>query len=99
MTPSTQPIGAPPPRDERAELRRLSNELEAVFIRQLFQALRESNIQSGLLEKAPGDDFYNSVLDDHLASEAAARMQRGIGDALYRQLSGRLSKGGSADGA
>jgi Rod binding domain-containing protein len=96
---STQPIGAPPPRDEHAELRRLSNELEAVFIRQLFQAMRESSVQSGLLEKTPGDDFYNSVLDDRLASEAAARMQRGIGEALYRQLSGRLSMGGTADGA
>ena len=97
MTSPTQPIGAPPPRDERAEVRRLSNELEAVFIRQLFSAMRESNTQSGLLEKPPGDDFFSSMLDDRLATEAASRMERGIGDALYRQLSGRLSDAGRVD--
>jgi Rod binding domain-containing protein len=97
MTSPTQPIGTPPPRDDRADVRRLSNELEAVFIRQLFQAMRESNTKSGLLEQTPGDDFFSSMLDDRLASETAARMERGIGDALYKQLSGRLSNAGSAD--
>jgi len=87
-----QPIGSPLPREERADLRQASHELEAVFIRQLFAAMRSSNTNAGLLEPSPGEEMFTSIMDDRLASEAAEHMKRGLGEALYHQLSRRLAE-------
>ena len=87
---------APPPRDPRAELRRLAHELEGVFLAQLFQAMRESVPESGLTEASPGEDIFTSMLDDQVAAEAARRMERGLGEVLYRQLARRLPADGAA---
>ncbi len=80
-----------PPRDDRDRLRRPAHELEGVFLNQLFQAMRASVPRDGILEDAPGQEMFTSVLDEKLASEAAARSQRGVGEALFRQLSRRLA--------
>lgn len=85
------PIGGGlPQRDDRAQLRQVAHDLEGVFIAQLFQAMRASVPQGGLTEADPGRDMFNALLDDRLASEAARRMSRGMGEALYRQLSSRV---------
>jgi flagellar protein FlgJ len=78
------------PRDPRAELRRAAHELESVFLGQLFQAMRATVPKSGLLEASPGQEIFTSMLDDQVAVEAARRMQRGLGEVLYRQLARRL---------
>jgi Rod binding domain-containing protein len=81
---------ATPPADPRAELRRLSNQLQGVFIAQLFQAMRQSVPEDGLLATAPGGDLFNTLLDDRLATQTAERLRRGIGEALYRELVQKL---------
>jgi len=86
----------PPPRNERDELRRMSNALEGIFLSQLFQAMQESIPEGGVLDPSYGQDLFTSLLHERLASEAADRMSRGIGDALYRQLSRRLPAEGDA---
>jgi flagellar protein FlgJ len=85
-----RPLDAPPPRDERAALRRVSHEFEAVFLDQLFQAMRASVPEGGIIEKTAGEEMFTSMLDERLASVAAQRMDRGIGEALFRQMSRRL---------
>lgn len=82
--------GPAPAREPRAELRRLSHELEAVFLQQLFQAMRASVPSGGLAGPSPGEDLFTALLDQTVASEAAARSTRGLGEALYRQLARRL---------
>jgi flagellar protein FlgJ len=74
-------------RDERAALRKLSHDLESVFVKQLFAAMRSSVPKEGIVSEAPGADMFNQLLDDKLATETSARMSHGIADALYRQLS------------
>jgi len=71
----------------------MCDEFEAVFLRQVFQAMRETEMDGGLLRHSPGEEMFTSLLDDRLASEAARRSQRGIGEALYRQLSRKLEGG------
>jgi Rod binding domain-containing protein len=88
-----QPAGglaAAPPQDPRPALRRLAHELEGVFMSQLFQAMRASVPESGLVESAPGKELFTSLMDERLAGEAAQRMRNGLGEALYRQLCRRL---------
>jgi Rod binding domain-containing protein len=59
--------------------------------------MREGQVESGLLSPAPGEDMLTSLMDDRLASVAAARMKRGLGAALYRQLSRRLPPAAGAE--
>jgi len=91
------PIDAAAPKNESEDLRRISHELEGLFLRQLLQAMRATLPEGGLCERSAGDEVFTSLLDDQLANLAAQRMQKGIGEALYRQLSQRLT--GSGDHA
>jgi flagellar protein FlgJ len=83
-------LAATPRPDARAQLRRMAHELEGVFLNQLFQAMRASVPRNGNVEAAPGRELFTSLLDERLASQAAERMQGGIGEALYRQMARRL---------
>ncbi len=83
----TRPAAATPPRDTRAEIRKLSNQLEGVFVSQLFQAMRDTVSQGdGLGQPSPGEQMFTSLFDDAVANQAAEHLHNGLGDALYRQL-------------
>ncbi len=75
---------------QRAKLRALSHQFEGVFLDQLFKAMRQTVPQGGFLAKSPGEEMFTSMLDERVADVAAQRMERGLGEALYRQLSRRL---------
>ncbi len=73
------------------KLRRACQEMEAAFLRQLLETMRESvPKEDGLFGQSEGEEIFTQMLDDKLASEAAERMTRGLGEALYRQLAPRL---------
>jgi flagellar protein FlgJ len=91
-TPSaTTRLDAPAARDPRAELRRLSDQLQAVFLNQLFQAMRASVPETDGSGADPGREMFTQMLDERLSTEASKHMHHGISDALYRQLSARLA--------
>ena len=75
---------------DRAKLRHAAHQLEGVFLAQLFRTMRESVPQTG----GEAEAMFTSMLDDTLASKASDHMQRGLGDALYRQLAQRLPTSG-----
>lgn len=92
------PIGAPPPAPDaeaREKLHKITREFQGLFLKQMFAAMRSGVPQGGLIESSPGEEIWNSMMDDRLAEEAAARMERGLGEALYRQLCRRLEDAGS----
>jgi len=93
-TPGVTSLTAAPPRDENADIRKLSHQMEGVFLNQLFQAMRETVPQNGLLGSSAGEDLFTSLMDQNLADRAAERLQHGLGDALYHQLTRRLPQGG-----
>jgi flagellar protein FlgJ len=78
------------PHDNHAQLRRLADELESVFLNQLFQAMRASVPAGGLGEPSPGEEMFTAMLDEQLAKEAAFNWERGLGEQIYRQLSRRM---------
>ena len=88
---------APPPGNERARVRALAHQLEGVFLNQLFQAMRASVPQDGVLDAAPGQEMFTQLFDERIADEAARRMPRGIGEALYRQLAAKLPPEGTPE--
>ncbi len=84
------------PTNNDAKLRRLADELESVFLNQLFQAMRQSVPDGGLGEASPGEEMFTAMLDEQLAKEAAFKWEGGLGEDLYRQLSRRLTEPGTA---
>jgi flagellar protein FlgJ len=90
-------LNAAPPRDERAQIRKLANQLEGVFLNQLFQAMRASVPQGGAIDEAPGQGMFTQMFDERMAAQAADHMSRGLGDALYRQLAARLPSPGPTE--
>ena len=83
-------LAGPAPTDERRELRRLAGELEGVFLSQLFSAMRASVPEGGVIDQSSGEELFTSLFHESLATEAAGHMKRGIGEAIYKQLSRRL---------
>lgn len=79
------------PSNPEARLRELANELEGVFLNQLFQAMRQSVPDGGLGGTSPGEEMFTAMLDEQLAKEAAVKWEGGIGEALFQQLSRRLT--------
>lgn len=82
---------APTPPDpmtaERAKLRQAAHQLEGVFLAQLFQAMRATVPADGA---GQAEQQFQAMLDDTLAGQATLRTERGLGEALYRQLARHL---------
>jgi flagellar protein FlgJ len=85
------PLDAPAARDPRVQLRQLSDQLQAVFLNQLFQAMRASVPESEGSGTDPGREMFTQMLDERLSTEASKHMHHGISEVLYRQLSARLT--------
>jgi flagellar protein FlgJ len=77
---------------ERAKLRKAAHQLEGIFLGHLFQAMRETVPQDESDGSGEGRAMFTSMLDDELAARAADQLHRGLGEALYRQLSRHLPK-------
>jgi flagellar protein FlgJ len=76
--------------DRLARLHRAAQEFEGLFLAQLFREMRASLPEGGLTDASPGQDLFTGLFDDAIATEAARRSTRGLGEALYRQLAARL---------
>ena len=71
---------------DRARLKAAASLLESSFYQEMFKAMRDTVPDSGLLSGGSGEDMFTSMMDQHLSDEAAARVERGLSEALYRQL-------------
>jgi peptidoglycan hydrolase FlgJ len=90
--------GAPAPDPEDARLRRAASDLEGVFVAELFKAMRETVPRDGIVDGGPGEEMFTGMLDQHLAPLAGEGWQRGIGEALYRQLRASLGSPPTSEG-
>lgn len=72
-----------------AKLRKAVDDLQGLFVQQLFKAMRDTVPQNeGIVSGGSGEDLFTSLMDQHVAAETPTRWEGGIGDALYRQLRG-----------
>ena len=74
-----------------AELRKAAHDLEGVFVNELFKAMRQTVPQGGFLSEDPGQELFTGMLDERLAQTYAERAKGGLGEALFQQLSRRLT--------
>ncbi|HMS03598.1 MAG TPA: rod-binding protein [Gemmatimonadaceae bacterium] len=88
--PATGDVRAGAPRDAR--LQQAVQNLEGVFVQQLYKAMRESVPQDeGIVSGGTGEEMFTALMDQHLAAETPRHWERGLSEALYRQLSRHLA--------
>jgi flagellar protein FlgJ len=83
IPPATGP--APASQDEK-RLRGVAQQLEGVFVQQLFKAMRETVPHEGKIDGGAGEERFTSMLDEKISDEVPAKWEHGIGEALMRQL-------------
>ena len=79
---------APATQAERDEkLRKVSTQLEGMFVQQMFKAMRETvPQQEGIVSGGTGEELFTSLMDQHLAAETPKHWEGGLAEAVYRQL-------------
>lgn len=78
---------------DEARLRGTAQQLEGVFVEQLFKAMRETVPEGGFVDGGAGEEIFNSLLDQHLSTQLPESWGRGLGSAIYRQLRTMVSPG------
>lgn len=82
-----QPPAAPLDRD--AKLRDTAVQLEGMFVTQLYQAMRTTIPDDGLIAGGSGEAMFTGLMDEHLAAETPRGWGgHGLAEALVRQLRG-----------
>ena len=74
---------------QKSELKKVSEEFEAVFIAYLLKVMRETIEESGLTEGGFGKTIYTELFDQEISVYMAKRGALGISDLLYRDLSAK----------
>ena len=77
---------APLPINDSERLRQAVQDLEGVFVQQLFKAMRETVPQEGVVSGGSGEEMFTGMLDQHLSGAAPEQWARSLGDSLYSQL-------------
>ncbi len=81
-------LTAAPTPNRGDKLRGVAQQLEGVFVQELFKAMRETvPTGGGIVSGGTGEDVFTSLMDQHLAAETPKHWQRGLAEAVYRQLS------------
>ena len=68
------------------DLRKACADFESHMTNQLLTAMRKTIPTDGLFKKSYGEEMFQSMLDQELATQLAQGNGMGFGDALYKQL-------------
>lgn len=91
--------GLSPAADSKdARLRKAAQQMEGVFLEQMFKAMRETVPEGEMARGGTGEEIFTGLLDQKLADVAAAGGERGLGAAIYRQLRGYVQNHSTEEG-
>lgn len=68
------------------ELKKASEDFEAIFLNMMFQAMWKTVPDSGLFEKNSTTKLYEGIIQSALSKDLAQKGGLGIGKMLYDQL-------------
>jgi peptidoglycan hydrolase FlgJ len=71
---------------ELKALRESCREFEAIFIQQMYKAMRKTVPDDGLFQKDNATEIYQDMLDTQMARETAKGKGTGIGEKMYVQM-------------
>lgn len=78
--------GPPPTPPPKSELLETARQLEAVFVRQMFEEMAKTVESSNLFEDSPGGDMYEQWFRGEVADRFAASGGTGLGDRIAEAL-------------
>ncbi len=80
--------------EEKIErLKEVSRQFEAIFVRQMLQAMRKTIPEGGILQRGLQMEIYENMFDDKVAAQISERNQLGLAKLIFRQLAGKLDAG------
>lgn len=71
---------------EDEELKKVSEEFEAIFINLMFKEMKKAGFKSKLLDSGLSRDIFEDMYYRELAKTTAKRANLGIAEGVYRQL-------------
>lgn len=85
---------------EDAKLRKVAQQMEGVFVQELYKAMRATVPQNdGAMNGGAGEEMFTGLMDQHLATETPEAWGRDLGEAIYQHLRGRLTAAAALAGA
>ena len=82
---------APPLSDDEKKLRKSANDLQGLFVAQMFKAMRDTVPQEDTVGSGgSGEELFTGLMDEHIAADTPKHWSGGISEALYRQLRAAL---------
>ena len=75
---------------ERERLARAAKELEAVVVSQLFETMRKTVPDGGLIERSAAEDVFRTMLDGELARVVADRSPFGLAQKIVEEMGPHL---------
>lgn len=74
------------------KLRKACSDFEAIMLKQMLSAMRQSIPKDGLTDGGYAGEIYQSMADEEMAKSMAKGKGMGLGEMLYRQVSGQIQK-------
>ena len=72
--------------DKSSKLYKVSQEFEAIFIKQMLNVMRKSVSKTGLLDGGMAEEIFEDMLYDEYAQKMAESGSFGIANMIYTQL-------------
>lgn len=85
VSPTTNPAIDKKSHDLKS-LRESSRQFEALFVMEMFKAMRKTIPDSGLFKKSQATEIFTEMLDSETAKAATEGKGLGIGEAMYKQM-------------
>ena len=73
---------------DTSKLKKACGDFEAIFIKQMLDAMRKTVPKNSLLDGGMAEDIFQDMLYDKYAQKMSDTAHFGIKDILYKQLSG-----------
>ena len=85
------PVAPPAAGGDETKLRKTAQQLEGLFVEQLYKAMRETVPQGeGVVDGGSGEEMFTGLMDEHLAADTPTQWAHGLAAAAYRQLRAAL---------
>ena len=63
-----------------------AKQLEAMFVRQLFQAMRTTVSDEGVMSGGSAGETFQQLFDEHVADQTPTQWKHGLAEAVARQF-------------
>jgi peptidoglycan hydrolase FlgJ len=73
-------------RGDDQKLREVCEDFEAIFVKQMLNAMKSTINKTGLNDGGFAEEIYDDMLYDEYAAKISKNAGLGIADSLYRQL-------------